>query len=106
YVLDLHLARQSVNRAFAFHLSNLGLHLLNSALLCLLLRRLGARLVICLLCAAVYALHPIQVAVIASVARRGMLLGMFFSLLMMLAYLRYVVTQRQSMRALVLALYA
>jgi hypothetical protein len=105
-VLDLHLAKQSVNRAFQFHLTNLGLHIVNCVLLFLLLRRLGVRLEICMLCAGVFALHPIQVAGIASVARRGILLGTFFSLLMMLAYLRYVVSLRQSLRALVLLMYA
>lgn len=69
------------------HIVNLALHLANSALLLIILRRLqvpGA-----LLAAALFALHPVHVESVAWITERKDILSAFFSLLCVLAWVRW-----------------
>jgi hypothetical protein len=69
-----------------YHIDNVMLHIANSLLLWILLRRLkicGAALA-----AVIFALHPIEVESVAWISERKNLLSTFFALLSVLAYLR------------------
>lgn len=78
---DARLARGAQAPAFQFHLTNLLLHLINTALVFVLIRRLAGGTGWPLLWALLFGLHPIQVESVAWIAQRGTLLGMMFSLL-------------------------
>jgi len=73
---------------FGFHLINVLFHAANALLLWLLLRRLeiaGAWFA-----AAVFALHPVHVESVAWITERKNVMSLFFSLLSMLAWMRFV----------------
>src|SRR5262249_32947061 len=72
------------------HLTNLLIHLVNVALLFLLLTRATGEAVPSAVVAALFAIHPINVESIAWVAERKNVLSMFFFLLAIAAYGRYV----------------
>ncbi|HTV53491.1 MAG TPA: hypothetical protein VMI06_01090, partial [Terriglobia bacterium] len=87
------------------HLTNLGLHILNVALLaCLLIAVTGApgRSI---LVAALFALHPLNVESVAWVAERKNLLSTFFFLLALAAYGMYARRPNMSRYLLVLAVF-
>ena len=71
------------------HLTNLLFHLMNTALLLLVLRRMTGTLWRSGFVAALFALHPLHVESVAWVAERKDLLSAFFWLLTMWAYARY-----------------
>jgi Flp pilus assembly protein TadD len=72
-----------------FHALDISLHALAAVLILLILRRLGASLSAAVLSAALFALHPLQVESVAWISEtRGLLAGVF-SLLAILAYLRW-----------------
>jgi tetratricopeptide (TPR) repeat protein len=71
------------------HLTNLVFHLLNTALLLLVLRRMTGTLWRSGFVAALFALHPLHVESVAWVAERKDLLSAFFWFLTMWAYARY-----------------
>lgn len=75
--------------ARGYHATNVVLHLANSGLLLLLVRGMGASPHTAVLCAAIFALHPTQVASAAWVSERKNTLAMLFYLLAFLAYLRH-----------------
>ncbi|MBI4912071.1 MAG: tetratricopeptide repeat protein [Acidobacteria bacterium] len=88
------------------HLVNLGLHLLNTALLLLLLRRITGNFWPSAAVAALFALHPLHVESVAWVSERKDVLSMLFWLLATGSYVRYV--RRPSWRSygLLLLLFA
>lgn len=75
-------------RAFQFHLSSLILHLLNTLLVFLIVRRLTSSGAWSFLFAGMFALHPAQVESVAWITQRMTVLGGFFSLLSLAMYLR------------------
>ena len=75
--------------ARGYHAVNVALHLANVLLLLLLIRRMGASRRTAFLCAAIFALHPTQVASVAWISERKNTLAMLFYLAAFLAYLRH-----------------
>jgi hypothetical protein len=73
----------------AFHLVSVALHALNAIVVCLLAQALGLAAAPALFVAALFALHPVQAESVAWVAERKNLLSTLFSLLTLLAYVRY-----------------
>ncbi len=72
------------------HLVNALIHALNAALLFLLLNRTTGQIWLGAIAAALFAWHPLRVESVAWVAERKDVLSVFFGLLAMLAYARYV----------------
>ena len=72
-----------------YHAVNLALHLLNVVLAVLLVQALGASWPVALGAAAIFALHPVQVASVAWVAERKNVLSGVFYLAAFLLYLRH-----------------
>ncbi len=81
-------------RPGAHHLINLLLHLVNSLLLLLLLKRMTERFWPSLLVAALFALHPLHVESVAWIAERKDVLSTFFFMLTLLCYTRYAELRR------------
>jgi tetratricopeptide (TPR) repeat protein len=78
-----------------YHFTNLALHLANVALVYLVVRALTRRTFPAQFVAAVFAIHPMNVDGVAWIAAtRGSLLGTLFLLGALLAYLRYLDTER------------
>jgi tetratricopeptide (TPR) repeat protein len=71
------------------HFTNLLLHLINTLLLFLILKKMTGCLRPSLFIAAAFALHPLHVESVAWVAERKDVLSAFFWLLTMAAYIRY-----------------
>ncbi len=82
--------------AAGHHDSNLLLHVLNSLLLFFILQRATAKPGRSFMVAALFALHPINVESVAWIAERKNLLSMFFLLLTLAAYQRYVRKPRRA----------
>ena len=82
------------NDARFYRRTNLALHLLNVVLVSVLLRSLGAQASVAVAGAAIFALHPLQVASVAWVAERKNLLSTAFYLAAFLAFLRHRSTGR------------
>ena len=78
---------------FGFLLHNLCLHSLNGGLLYLLLRALKASPLAAFLGALLFLVHPVQVESVAWISQRKNLLAMFFFLISLIAYNRYVVNK-------------
>jgi protein O-mannosyl-transferase len=76
--------------AGGFHLVNVALHIANSILLFLVLRRYTKSLWASIFVAALFAFHPLHVESVAWVTERKDTLSTLFWFLTMLAYLRYV----------------
>lgn len=81
---------------FVFHLTNILLHGANSAMVFVLAMGLTRQRRLGLFCGLLFALHPLNVETVAWVCQRKALLATFFSLLMFLAYARYVQTRQRS----------
>jgi protein O-mannosyl-transferase len=73
-----------------YHWTNLVLHVLSTAILLITLFRLSNETLPCVLTAAFFAVHPINVQAVAWIAERKGLLSSFFWLLGLLAYTYYV----------------
>ncbi len=71
------------------HLTNVGLHIINTLLLFMLFRRLTGQVWQCAFVAALFALHPLHVESVAWVTERKDVLSMFFWMLTVWSYLRY-----------------
>lgn len=72
----------------AYHTTNLLLHLANIALVYFTVRALTARTFLAHFCAVAFAIHPLNVDAVASVAARSTLLATLFALGSLLAYAR------------------
>jgi protein O-mannosyl-transferase len=75
------------------HRTNVLLHAANAALVFLVFRRMTGAFWRCVVLAALFALHPLQVDSVAWVAERKSLLSAFFWLLTLWAYVRYAEVQ-------------
>lgn len=80
--------------ATGYHTTNLILHAINALLVFAVLREMGAGRPLAWLAAALFAVHPIQVASVSWLAQRKNTLSGFFALLTMLWYFRHARAQR------------
>lgn len=81
---------------FWFHLTNVIFHALNASLVFLFVRRLdGQHIPLAAACALLFAVHPLHTEAVAWISARKDQLATFFYLLSMLAYLRYVRSDKQ-----------
>jgi tetratricopeptide (TPR) repeat protein len=92
--------------ALVYHATNVVLHLINVALGYLLVKRLGASDGVALGAAAIFAVHPVQVASVAWIAERKNLLAGLFYLTAFLLYLRHRRTGGRLAYSLALAAFA
>ncbi|MBU2055906.1 MAG: tetratricopeptide repeat protein [Proteobacteria bacterium] len=76
--------------AAGYHVSSLLLHILNTLLLFLVLRRMTGETWKCLTVAALFGVHPLNIESVAWIAERKNLLSTFFWFLTLFAYVRYV----------------
>ena len=76
-------------KPWGHHLTNVVLHAVNTVLVFLVFRRMTGACGRCVVLAALFALHPLQVDTVAWVAERKNLLSAFFWLLTLWAYVRY-----------------
>jgi tetratricopeptide (TPR) repeat protein len=74
---------------FGYHLTNIVIHILNGLLVYRLLLRLHGERLLCLMGAAVFLLHPVQVESVGWISERKGLLSLFFVLLSWEWYCRY-----------------
>ena len=88
------------------HLQSLGLHLLNTLLLFLWLRRSTGAVGRSLFVAALFALHPVHVESVAWVAERKDVLSTCFLMVTLLAYQRYTSAPNRGRAVLVAVAYA
>jgi protein O-mannosyl-transferase len=75
--------------AAGYHVSNLLLHILNTLFLFLLLRRMTGETWKCLIVAALFAVHPLNIESVAWIAERKNVLSTFFWIMTLFAYVRY-----------------
>ena len=80
--------------AAGYHFSSLLLHILNTLLLFLVLRRITGETGKCLTVAALFGVHPLNIESVTWIAERKNLLSTFFWILTVFAYVRYVERQR------------
>ena len=90
----------------AHHLVNVFFHLINSFLLWILMRRISGRIWPAGVAAILFAVHPINVEVVAWVAQRKTLLCTLFGLLTLLAYHRYTENRKTATYLPVLVFFA
>jgi Flp pilus assembly protein TadD len=76
-------------RPLGYHLTNLGLHLANTLLLFVLLRRMTGAVWRSAVVAALFGVHPLHVESVAWVSERKDVLSSLFGLLALLAYAHY-----------------
>ncbi len=82
-------------QAGGYHLTNVALHTASVLLLFLILRRMTGAVWRSAFVAAVFAIHPLRVESVAWVAERKDVLGTFFFMLTLWAYVRYAEGSRQ-----------
>ncbi len=75
--------------AGGYHGTSLLIHLLNAALVYILILFIGRHYLVAGITALVFAIHPMQVETVAWVTGRGQLLGALFLLGALIAYIRY-----------------
>jgi tetratricopeptide (TPR) repeat protein len=76
--------------AAGYHVSSLLLHIFNTLLLFLVLRRMTGETWKCLTVAALFGVHPLNIESVAWIAERKNLLSTLFWILTLFAYVRYV----------------
>ncbi|MEX0774495.1 MAG: tetratricopeptide repeat protein [Phycisphaeraceae bacterium] len=89
-----------------WHLHNLLLHVINTVLAYLVLRRLTGNAIRAMVVAAIWSVHPLRVEVVAWVSERKELLAMLFGLSAILAYARYVQQRSVGRYLLMMGLFA
>jgi tetratricopeptide (TPR) repeat protein len=89
-----------------FHLTNLFLHIINTLLLFMVLKKMTGGLWQSAFVAALFALHPLHVESVAWISERKDVLSTFFWLLTMLAYAQYVKKPGAARYLLVLLIFA
>jgi tetratricopeptide (TPR) repeat protein len=80
--------------AWFLHLNNVLLHAINACLVFLMVRRLSRYTSAALIAGVLFAVHPLQVEVVAWINGRMMLLSTLFALLTILAWARWLNTRR------------
>lgn len=80
---------------FFYHVNNLLLHLAVTGLLMVLARRLGLSIMASALAALIFGIHPLHVESVAWVTQRKDVLYSFFYLFSILAYLKYLDSERK-----------
>lgn len=88
-----------------YHIHNVFLHLINVLLVFLLTLRLTKKETIALFTAALFALHPVFVEPVAWVTGRKDLLFVLYSLLAVLAYIKYLQKQQNVLWLLIVAIF-
>lgn len=73
----------------AYHLTNVFLHAMNTILCWQILNRVTGKPLLALLCALVFAVHPLNVEAVTWISQRKTLLSATFALLAFLSYLRW-----------------
>ena len=91
---------------FGHHLTSIGLHATNAALLFLLLQAYTGATWRSAIVAGIFALHPLRVESVVWISERKDVLSVLFLMLTLLAYLRYVRNPQWQTYALVCLLYA
>ncbi len=86
YLLDNHIYGLNPGK---YHLTNILIHIANSALVFLLLLRLMGRYGASLMVAILFAIHPLHIEPVAWISGRKELISTFFGILAVWAYLRY-----------------
>jgi hypothetical protein len=89
-----------------FHVTNVALHAASAGLLYLVLLRLTGAPVRCAAVALLWALHPLRTESVAWVSERKDVLSVFFGLLGLWAYARYVESRSETWMAAVFGLFA
>jgi tetratricopeptide (TPR) repeat protein len=92
--------------AGGYHLTNLVFHIANTLLLFVVLKQMTQRIWPSAFVAALFALHPLHVESVAWVSERKDVLSVFFWMLMMWAYVRFVGRPKISSYLLVVAFFA
>lgn len=95
YQFDLFEAGNQRSGAWLFHLDNVLLHTLNVVLVWLVLRRLDRRPALALIGGLLFAVHPLQVEVVAWLNGRMMLMSTLFALASLLALSRWLAQGRR-----------
>ena len=75
--------------AAGYHITNLFLHIINTIILFLVLRRMTGEIWKCLVVAMLFAVHPLNIESVAWIAERKNLLSTLFWILTIMAYIRY-----------------
>lgn len=89
---------------FYFHLNNVLLHMIVTALVLMLSRRLGLSVVASSLAALIFGIHPLHVESVAWVTERKDVLYSVFYLMSVLTYLKYLDSRRKRLLSLSVAL--
>jgi len=84
---------------FAFHLSGIFLHFLNSVLVFCLTRKISGKSTVSLLAALLFVIHPAHAGAVSYISSRTDLLFFFFGFLCMLSYVFFVERRRYTLLA-------
>ena len=89
---------------FGYHFLNLIIHLINTSLVLLLIRKLGGNAFVSIGAALLFGIHPLNVEAVAWVTGRKDVLYVCFALLSLVTYADYISHNRSSFRFLLLSL--
>ena len=103
-VFDIFDPRDPQSGAWLFHLTNICLHVVNAVLVWCVMRRLAGDPAVAVVVGLLFAVHPLQVEVVAWINGRMMLLSTLFALATLLAWQRWLATGRRSLAPLVVLL--
>jgi len=98
YAIDFMIGKQN---ALIYHVTGILLHICNTCLLYLFIKRIQPQPLIALFVALVFAVHPSQTESVSWIGERKTILFAFFYLLALVQYTKYVVTPSASGMALV-----
>ena len=80
---------------FPYHLTNYILHILNTILVYLFLKRFTGKLWVAVIASLFFAIHPMHVEAVAWISERKSVLYTFFFLLSLNSYSKYLVTEKK-----------
>ncbi len=86
--------------SFGYILTNILFHIFNSLLLFVFLRRLSGRLEISFIAVLLFAIHPMRVESVIWISERKDVLYVFFSLLALLSYQKYITNKNPALKLL------
>ena len=87
-----------------YHFDNIFIHLLNSALVCVLVWKLTKHYYSSLIACVLFAIHPMRVESVVWAAERKDVLYTFFFLISLLFYIRYLFTERNKISIYILCI--